>query len=191
MRPVILESPYAGDVDANLTYLRACLRDCLLRGDAPIASHGLYTQPGVLRDEIPEERALGMKAGFAWIARAVATVVYTDRGISGGMKAGIKKAEKAGLAIEYRTLGSAAQPKIVEDERLARVLGSPLALLNRLRKHKIDITFEDLFDCVTTEEEATATFAYLDALENHPDDTVDVPAWLVLYLVSRATPVQP
>lgn len=51
---VIIESPYAGDVDANLTYLRACLRDCLLRGEAPFASHGLYAQPGVLDDAIPQ-----------------------------------------------------------------------------------------------------------------------------------------
>lgn len=27
---VLLESPYAGDIEANLTYARACMRDCLL-----------------------------------------------------------------------------------------------------------------------------------------------------------------
>ncbi len=102
---VIIESPYAGDVEGNLTYLRACLRDSLLRGEAPIASHGLYTQPGVLDDTVPEERALGMNAGFAWRCRAAKTVVYTDRGISGGMRLGIEVAHDLGHPIEYRELG--------------------------------------------------------------------------------------
>ena len=32
-RLVILESPYAGDVPANVAYARACLRDSLMRGE--------------------------------------------------------------------------------------------------------------------------------------------------------------
>ncbi len=50
MEAVILESPYGGtpeEVERNVKYARACLRDCLLRGEAPFASHLLYTQPGV------------------------------------------------------------------------------------------------------------------------------------------------
>ena len=47
MRLVILESPYAGDVAANVKYARRCVRDSLSRGEAPIASHLLYTQPGM------------------------------------------------------------------------------------------------------------------------------------------------
>lgn len=102
---VIIESPYAGDVEANLTYLRRCLRDSLLRGEAPIASHGLYTQPGVLRDDVPEERAHGIRAGFAWRCRAAKTIVYTDRGITNGMRAGIEHAQDLGHPIEYREIG--------------------------------------------------------------------------------------
>ena len=34
MRLVILESPYAGDIERNVAYARACLRDSLLRGEA-------------------------------------------------------------------------------------------------------------------------------------------------------------
>jgi hypothetical protein len=64
-RRVIIESPYAGDVDANLIYARECLRDSLKRGEAPLASHALYTQEGVLNDDDPDERKLGIEAGFA------------------------------------------------------------------------------------------------------------------------------
>ena len=56
MRLVIIESPYAGDIEKNVEYARACVRDSLSRGEAPIASHLLYTQPGILKDEIPSER---------------------------------------------------------------------------------------------------------------------------------------
>lgn len=102
---VILESPYAGDVEGNLTYLRACMRDCLKRGEAPFASHGLYTQPGVLDDNDPGERRLGIEAGFLWRPVAHKTVVYTDRGITGGMTAGIDDAHGNKRAVEYRELG--------------------------------------------------------------------------------------
>lgn len=104
MRLVIIESPYAGDIEANVTYARACVRDSLSRGEAPIASHLLYTQSGILRDEIPEERQWGIDAGLAWKAVASASVVYTDLGTSKGMEYGIAAAKAAGIPIEYRTL---------------------------------------------------------------------------------------
>ena len=104
MRLVIIESPFAGDVEANTLYARQCVRDSLLRGEAPIASHLLYTQPGILDDEVPAERAQGIDAGLAWRAVAEASVVYTDRGISTGMAYGIAAAEAAGVPVEYRTL---------------------------------------------------------------------------------------
>jgi hypothetical protein len=104
MRRVILESPFAGDVPANVVYARRCMRDSLARGEAPIASHLLYTQIGILRDEDPGERQWGIDAGLAWCAVAEASVVYTGRGISEGMRRGIAAAEAVGIPIEYRTL---------------------------------------------------------------------------------------
>lgn len=102
---VIVESPFAGDVTLNVAYLRACMSDCIHRGEAPFASHGLYTQPGVLRDGVPEERKLGIEAGFEWREVAAKTVVYTDLGITVGMRYGIEHAAKLGHEIEFRTLG--------------------------------------------------------------------------------------
>ncbi len=104
MRRVVIESPYAGDVEKNLRYLRAAMRDCALRGESPYASHALLTQEGVLDDNDPAERLLGIELGFAWRDAADVTVVYTDLGMSGGMKYGIADAEKKGRPIEYRTL---------------------------------------------------------------------------------------
>lgn len=104
MPVVIIESPYAGDVKANEEYCRKAMKDCLLRGEAPYASHLLYTQEGVLDDTIPEERNLGIGAGFAFRNKADKTVVYYDRGISTGMKYGIRNARKHNIPIEFRSL---------------------------------------------------------------------------------------
>ncbi len=106
MRLVIIESPYAGDVERNVRYARRALADSLARGEAPIASHLLYTQPGVLDDGKPEERAKGIDAGLAWGKVAEATAVYVDHGFSRGMNEGIQRAERDGRAIEYRTIGA-------------------------------------------------------------------------------------
>jgi len=108
MRRVILESPYAADtgegIDKNVEYARRCVRDSLSRGEAPIASHLLYTQRGILRDEIPEERQWGIDAGLTWRAVAEASVVYVDRGMSSGMRYGIQAARKAGIPVEFRMI---------------------------------------------------------------------------------------
>lgn len=108
MRRVVLESPYAGDIEANVAYARRCVRDSLSRGEAPIASHLLYTQPGVLRDEDPVERQWGIDAGLAWKAVAEASVVYIDRGMSEGMAYGIAAAKAAGIPVEIRRIGKHA-----------------------------------------------------------------------------------
>ncbi|MER9003320.1 hypothetical protein NKI15_06785 [Mesorhizobium sp. M0862] len=103
-RLVILESPYAGDIDKNVAYARAAMRDCLARGDAPVASHLLYTQPGVLNDSLPWERKRGIDAGLAWGKVAEASVVYTDIGISKGVALGIERAFAEGRPVEWRTI---------------------------------------------------------------------------------------
>ena len=103
MNRVIVESPFAGDVEANIRYARACLKDCLLRGEAPFASHLLYTQ--VLDDENPNERRRGLSAAFAWMAGADLVVVYEDKGVSEGMKAGMAMAKAYSIKIERRKLG--------------------------------------------------------------------------------------
>jgi hypothetical protein len=113
MRRVILESPFAGADDLererNRRYLAACLRDSLIRGEAPFASHAIYAAPGVLEDTDPAERALGIKAGFAWREVAEATALYVDYGITPGMRLGLEHAERMGHIIEHRWLFNASE----------------------------------------------------------------------------------
>lgn len=127
MKLVIIESPLGTKPDGtrcspeefakNQEYALACMLDSLRRSEAPFASHVLY--PLVLKDALPEERALGMNAGFAWGQAAADSegthneyntqhamcAVYTDRGVTSGMRAGIEKHKANYLPIEHRTLG--------------------------------------------------------------------------------------
>ncbi len=105
MKIVVIESPYAGDVDRNLRYLRAAMRDCLAHDEAPYASHALYTQPSVLDDNVPDERKRGMRAGFEFHRVADIVAVYDDLGVTRGMNSGISHARKFGCRIERRSLG--------------------------------------------------------------------------------------
>lgn len=103
-RRVIIESPYAGNIERNVAYARAAVRDSVLRGEAPIASHLLFTQPGILDDDKPDERAQGIAAGLAWGPAADATAVYTDIGTSRGMWQGISRAQAEGRPVEFRSI---------------------------------------------------------------------------------------
>ncbi len=103
---VIIETPYSGDVEGNIAYARACLLDSLRRGEAPIASHLLHTQ--VLDDMRPDERSVGIEAGLAWYRVATKCVVYSDRGISAGMKMGIDRAMQHDVTVEYRRIEARA-----------------------------------------------------------------------------------
>jgi hypothetical protein len=121
MRLVILESPYAGDIEKNVAYARACVRDSLSRGEAPIASHLLYTQRGILRDEVPEERQWGIDAGLAWGSKADATVLYCDHGVSRGMEYGIDNAMKAGRPVECRSLIDPKIARVTDEWMVSRI----------------------------------------------------------------------
>jgi len=102
MRRVVVESPYAGDVERNVRYARAAMLDCLNRGEAPHLSHLLYTQ--VLDDTMSGDRAVGIRAGLAWGEVADAVVAYTDLGISPGMRAAIDYHAARGRLVLYRSL---------------------------------------------------------------------------------------
>lgn len=111
---VIVESPFAGGF-ANVKYSRECIRDCLDRGEAPFASHLLYTQKGVLDDTIPEQRKKGIDAANGWLQVADYVVVYMDLGITTGMVYGIVRARDAGKPIRLRWLRESRGEQVIED----------------------------------------------------------------------------
>ena len=119
-RFVDVETPYMGATDEdrrrNLLYARACVRDCLKRDEYPFASHLFFTQPGILDDNLPQERAKGINAGKIIIEALPrsTTVVYTNLGISKGMEFGISRALQNGREVEYRKLEDDWEQKELE-----------------------------------------------------------------------------
>jgi len=117
--PAVVESPYGGDpetVARNLRYLRACLHWCVHNGFTPYASHGLLTQPGVLRDELPGERRLGLGGGLALGDLLPVRLVFTDLGITSGMEAGIKRATRLGQHVITVRLTAAWEARRYPDD---------------------------------------------------------------------------
>lgn len=103
---VAIESPLSENFKRNADYARAALYHSLQCGEAPFASHLLYTQ--VLDDKIQGERDMGMFAGLSWVLQADLVAFYVDLGLSAGMKQmlnhlGSLKGDKP--LIEIRELG--------------------------------------------------------------------------------------
>lgn len=100
MNRIIIESPWRGatlrEELRNSQYARRALKHSIELGEAPFASHMLYTQ--VLNDHRLDERELGMKAGWAWIDVADYLVFYNDYGMSIGMQAAL---QYAGTKLHY------------------------------------------------------------------------------------------
>lgn len=104
---VIIESPYAGDIERHTEYARAAMADSLARGESPYVPHLLYTQPGVLDDNVPDERQQGMAAAEAVRPLAASTVFYVDLGMSPGMQAALEAAQALsdeGHTVEFRSI---------------------------------------------------------------------------------------
>lgn len=124
-RPCIIESPYAGDLDANEAYLRALKAYCVLElRYSPYASHGMLTD--TFDDHNPQERALGIDAGLAFHRTLLAAgihggpvIVGVDRGISPGMRKGIAYARLCFLAVHPVSIYDRIRSGDVNEDRVA------------------------------------------------------------------------
>lgn len=110
MTRVVIESPLGAPtregIEKNKEYARACVRDCIFRGEAPYASHLFFDQEGILDDLKPEERNLGLQMGLQWGSQAHLVVAYIDYGISPGMQRGIDFYRHLGIPVEMRYLNN-------------------------------------------------------------------------------------
>lgn len=115
MKLVVIESPFAPPKDdprpeitlqRNVAYCRAAMRLAFDEGFAPYSSTGLYTLPGVLNDEISQERSLGMRGGFSWgrVKEVEERWMMMDYHKSSGMISGEKEAIKYGQRVVEKTI---------------------------------------------------------------------------------------
>lgn len=121
----IIETPFAGDREANIAYLRRCMRHSYELQEIPFASHALF--PQFLDDANPFERRMGINYGIA-IGAAIASltrpggskaslhyslpsvivdvraVFYIDRGMSPGMEGADTAYRSINVTVEHRNL---------------------------------------------------------------------------------------
>ena len=136
---VIIESPYAGDVLRNIAYAIECARDCIERGEAPIASHLIYTF--ILDDAKKEEREAGIEVGFAWREPAELSAVYKDFGISYGMEYGIADANGKGHLVEHRILFKDEAERENFERRIPQLIAIALIKFLKLRPRENPMPF--------------------------------------------------
>jgi hypothetical protein len=102
VRLVLVESPYTspkGRLEC-VRYALWCMYDSLSRGEAPMASHLLYTQA------LPEDqagRAMGLECRDAWSRQTTLVAQYTDLGLTPGMVRDVDSTNK----VEQRKLEGA------------------------------------------------------------------------------------
>lgn len=101
---VMIESPYSGDIEKNTSYARLAVKDSIVRGETPFASHLFYPQPTILNEEDPEQRYLGIRLGYNWGEKAEAIIFYVDYGMSVGMHQALIHYKDLGKTIYYRTI---------------------------------------------------------------------------------------
>lgn len=91
-KKVYVISPYAGDTDANAEAAKRYCRYVIKKRCIPVASHLLY--PRILKDDDPNERELGLMFGFSLLAVCDEVWVFSERGISEGMRQEIHEAKR-------------------------------------------------------------------------------------------------
>lgn len=107
-----VESPYSGDIEANVEYARQAMHHQMLLDRAPFLSHLLYTQhpkAGFVHDDDEEhkhvgrERAIEMANRFRHVPGMI-TVFYIDRGWSRGMVDALHYCKKHVLPFEIASI---------------------------------------------------------------------------------------
>ena len=100
-RPLVyICSPYAGDVETNVSNARRYCRFAVDSGCIPIAPHLLY--PQFMDDSSPTERELALFMGMVLLTKCEQVWVFGSV-ISAGMRAEIAKAEKKNIPVRYFT----------------------------------------------------------------------------------------
>lgn len=114
---VVIESPYAGDIEGNTKYALKAMYHSVKLGEAPFASHIVY--PVILDEKNPKERELGIELGYNWLIGANRQVFYMDRGLSNGMKAALRFGWAIGVPTEARWLFGPVNYSLFSDDERA------------------------------------------------------------------------
>ena len=93
---VYIASPYAGDIEANVAFAKACCRYAMEQGCTPVAPHLLY--PQMLEDSVPAEREAGIRMGLRVLEVCDQMWLCGSR-LSASMRSELTAAEQRGIPV--------------------------------------------------------------------------------------------
>lgn len=95
---VYIASPFAGDIEYNISRAKGYCRFAVSKGCVPLAPHLLY--PQFMDDEDKEQREQGIRFALILLAKCDELWVFGDK-ISVGMSREIAKAKRKSKIIRY------------------------------------------------------------------------------------------
>lgn len=97
---VFICSPFAGDIEQNISKARVYSRFAVSKNCIPIASHLLF--PQFMEDDDAEERSLALYMGMVLMSKCQEVWCFrSNNKISRGMAVEIEKARKRNIPIRY------------------------------------------------------------------------------------------
>lgn len=98
-RKIYVASKYVGDVERNVAAAVTYCRRVIDEGYMPVASHLMYPGTGILNDNDPDERELGLMFGLALLG--MCDEVWVFGSVSPGMAQEIEEAKRLKKQIRY------------------------------------------------------------------------------------------
>lgn len=98
-RKVYVASAFAGDVEKNTAAAIRYCRFVIDQGYIPVASHILFAASGMLKDDVPKERELGMLLGLGLLRSCSEVWVFGEP--SSGMRQEIREAKTLKKPVRY------------------------------------------------------------------------------------------
>lgn len=101
IKKIFVCSPYRGDVDRNINYVKNICRYIIFHGHAPFAPHLHYTR--FLNEDLEYERTAGILCGLEFLKCCDELWYFDKYGVTEGMKIEIEEARSLGIMVRKVT----------------------------------------------------------------------------------------
>lgn len=126
---VYIAAPYGGDIEDNVVRASALALHAVELGRAPLVIHPAIQAGAYGADDVPEERARGLRVAVA-LVRMVATVggelwvlLTAEGGVTPGVRAEMNAYAMTGRAIRWWYLGDEGFIEVVDGDVIKAAIG--------------------------------------------------------------------
>ena len=119
-RLIYICSPYAGNTEENITFVRQACCYAIRQGAIPLAPHLLY--PQILDDNISVEREIGIRLGMEVLRRCEEVWICGDQ-MSEGMKWEAEYAKAREIPVRRVPACEIAENRMLQEKELEPIRG--------------------------------------------------------------------